>query len=331
VRCQRLRATAHSKSDTIGAARLEAQAFRQPALGALVLPGDVPARLEQVRAGISWSPIDMWRGEHLVAAADWECIAEGLRERLLEIVDQGERYGRAVALRRGIAAFDVALVQATRTLSESEERQRRGIDTLFETDALRSRVVAMRTEREQLRAEAAALEAAAPEVVAGPLAPLLDEYESASLEAERARSRERSLESWRADVRVGAVPWPKTDWFGALSVGWSTGAVAQAKEERRAVDGRARELSEAVDEIRHRLTVFETALRQSMPALEAELAVIREHLADLRHRVETTPPEDDYRKVIDASRLEIWAFEARAELVEALVATRRALLEGRPS
>jgi hypothetical protein len=330
-RCQRLLGVARSKADVLGSARLEAQAFRQPSVGFPTNPADVPERLEQVRAGISWSPVDRWRGARLVEAADWECIAEDARSRLLEILDQGDRYGRPSALRTALSNLDAAIPRADERLSEAAERQRRGIDTHFEVDALRSRIVALRSQREQWRGELAGLEVLGTIEAAGPLNPLLQVYEEASLSADRARSEERRLESWRTDLRVGAVPWPQPDWFGAVSLGWSSGAVAQAQHERRSVDGRARELAESKDELRYRLSTFEESLRRMQPALEAELTALREHAGHLRRRVAATPPEDEYRKVVDAMFIESMEVDARSLLLETLLSARRALLKGEGS
>ena len=166
---------------------------------------------------------------------------------------------------------------------------------------------------------------------AGPLNPLLQVYEEASLSADRARSEERRLESWRTDLRVGAVPWPQPDWFGAVSLGWSSGAVAQAQHERRSVDGRARELAESKDELRYRLSTFAESLRRMQPALEAELTALREHAGHLRRRVAATPPEDEYRKVVDAMFIELMEVDARSLLLETLLSARRALLKGEGS
>jgi hypothetical protein len=327
-RCQRLRSIAMSEAAVLGHARLELQGFRQPSIGLPVLPGDVPAQLEQIRTGVSWSPIDRWRGVRLVEAADWECVADDARARLMEVVDQGDRYGRAAGLRAALASIDPAIEKAVELLSRATERQRRGIDTLFELDALRSRLVALRLKREQWSGELAGLEAVGTSEAAVPLSPLLRTYEEASLAAERARSQERSLESWRADLRAGAVPWPRPDWFGTVSIAWSTGGPSQAAHERRAMEGRSRELAGSTEEVRHRVKTFEEAIRRTRSSLEAELSALRDHAVYLRGRLSSTPAEDDYRKLVDALSMESMEVDARAQLLESLLSTRRALLEG---
>ncbi len=330
ARCRRLRAEARSRAAVLGAPRLEAQAFRQPAAGDPGATGTMPSQGTQLRAGLGWSPIDRLKGGAVERAADADCEALAARDALAELLMTGSAFGEAGALRAQAGVLENGLAQTAPLLERARERLARRIDTLLDVDELESRVARLRTDWEGTKrrlSEYEAQGAAAGRAV--PMARLVTDYERAALAAAKARSDERRLDAWRVDLRAGAVPWPKADWFGMASVSWSIGAGEQARSERAALGARAEELEVARDEMRSRTARFAAVLREGLPALERELAVTREQCAVVRdRRALAGEGSDAMARLKDRYLLEAVGLEARTRYIETLVAARRAVLEG---
>jgi outer membrane protein TolC len=288
----------------------------------------LPSQGAQVRAGLAWSPIDRLKGEAIEQAAEAECDALSAREVLEEVLTQGTSFGETGALRVQSATLESGLTLAGPLLERSRERFAHGIDTLFDVDELESRVARLRSDLEGARRRLAELESQGTPEVAAPMSRLVADYERAAMASTKARSDERRLEAWRVDLRAGAVPWPKTDWFGMASVSWSLGAGAQARSERAVLGARAEELEGARDELRSRVARFSNAVRDGLPALERELSVTRDQWATIRARQALAGEGSDaMARFKDRYLLESVGVEARVRYLETLVAARRAVLE----
>jgi hypothetical protein len=329
ARCRRLLSEARSKADLLGAPRFEAQAFRQPVVGD---PGGAPAlpsQGAQVRAGVGWSPIDRLKAGLVVDAAEAGCAALEARDLLEGILEQGAGVGEEAALTAQAAVLESGLARADALLERARERQARRIDTLVDLDELEGRVARLRSDLEGVRRRLAERAVQGPATASVPITRLVSDYEQASLASAKAQSDERRLDAWRVDLRAGAVPWPKTDWFGMASVSWSLGAGDQARSEHAVLAARTEELETARDELRGRVGRFTAAVREGLPALERELAVVRERFVmNGERRRLAAEGSDAMARMQDRYVLDGLELEGRVRFLETLLAARRAVLGG---
>jgi hypothetical protein len=313
----------------LGAPRLEAQAFRQPSMGDPGTDGTAPSQGSQVRAGVAWSLVDRFKGDAVTRAAEAECEALEAREAVEEILSLGMAFGEAAALRVQRAVLEDGLARTAGLADRARERLVEHIDTLVDVDDLESRIDRLRSDLEVTRRRLSELESLGGPTAPRPVTRLVDDYERAAMQAAQARSDERRLDAWRVDLRAGAVPWPKTDWFGMASVSWSLGAGEQAKSERAALGARAEELAQSRDELRLRVSRFMAGLREGLPSLERELAVVHDEWSTVRTRQALADVGSDaLSRLKDRYLIEGVVLEARVRYLETLAAARRALLEG---
>jgi LmbE family N-acetylglucosaminyl deacetylase len=111
-------------------------------------------------------------------------------------------------------------------------------------------------------------------------------------------------------------------------VRWSLGAVEQVKAEREVAAERRVELSESHDELGVRAERFLRLLHSARTSLEAERVVLMDRMAQLRDRVARLPEREEFRHFREVAELDLVDLDARLAFVEALIASRRSILEG---
>jgi hypothetical protein len=300
--------------------------FRQPSVRAVPSEDGGP-EFSQFRVGMTWSPADRMRGIGLLDEAEAECLAGGLREELLGLVEQGMAYGRPAAHRGALEVLERELGRIGRSGEAARQRLERHVSTVPEVDAIESRVSHLLLGREDHRIQLAEVEGK-PELGAASLETLLQAYERASIQAEQARSRQRAWDAWRVELRGGAVAWPQTDWYASATARWSIGGLDQGRAEREVLAARVSDLSDSKDELRQRVVRFRTVLRDGLKALEMERAVIVDRAGMLRERMSRTPDREAFTHFREVASLDLIELEARQVYVESLISSRKKVLEG---
>lgn len=234
------RARAASDAALLTTPQLQLQGLRLPTGGALDDTTLGRAGI-QLRAGLSWSPVDLYRGVRTLQLGAARCATIAAERRAETALRVAPDRGLLAARRREAAFLDNARATWEAHVATTEERMRAGVVTFAQVQEVRGRALALERLRVQVDTEIAVLDARGKGASTdGPL--------TAARDAERARaaeedqtSRLRALDSWKLGVTGGVVPRDgPADYYGMVLVGVSTGVFFRNAYERdaaRAADG----------------------------------------------------------------------------------------------
>jgi hypothetical protein len=326
--CRRLEAEARSTAALLHAPELELQGLRLPAGGDVEDPGAGLGRELQARAALSMSPVDVWRGRHVVAAAEADCRRTLAADRIAELLRHGTVYGRAAALGAQVAFLDERLAVADALITEAEARLERRLTTAADVESLRGRRLRLFRKRSAARQELAVLQAERADQPAAPILAELARYEGAVIAMEDRRSRLRSLSAWDVDVRGGAAAGEEGgEWFGVVTFTYDLGQPWQRGAERRFLAARKDELRTADRELRGQLDRFRAGMKASVVELREELRLVEAELdgvtrrIDVLRRAESTSAHDQ----IAAAELERLDLESDSVFLRRLLSEREAV------
>lgn len=295
--CKQVRARAASQADALMAPRLTLQGIHFARGAELSDTFPVSGSGYQLRTGLSFSPLDYYRGRSVLRAGDADCERHEAAVALDDVLGHSHESARLAALLeqaeflrtraeewRGLAARAASrLSQRIITVVEFTSIQR-------SIDSLEHKLIQVEGEAEQLKARqlrgngmlpassplAAGAEArtAVPELAA--------RYHRETMRMEREASHQRQLESWRLQVTGGVVPQNPVDWYGTLELSVSLGALIQGEHERRYLEGRSEDLRYARDGVETRLAQFRAQLAAGLEQARRDLALIDHSLEVLR-------------------------------------------------
>lgn len=308
--CRALRAEASSSAAVLELPRVEAQGIRSPGAGDIDGTGSIPLEGMQARALVGWSAVGLMRGQSLRAGAAAECEKWRAAEEIEQVLRQGTSFGRVEALRAQIAALEAGLPRVRELVEEARVRLERSIITVLELDAIELRRLSLETTLGELRHELAMLETQERVEDASGLGDALARYERAAGEVEREQARRRRLNAWKLDVSAGAIPAPRQDWFGNVSVGWNFGGLSQTAEEARAKAAHEEARRSDTNELRPRAERFAASMQESARKLGEELVLIDRQIELHARRLADRPESDRLRQAL--ASLEVGEIELRA-------------------
>lgn len=321
ARCEALLAQARSTAAILRAPRVEASVLRSPTFVDAAGLGTAPEQGAQARAGLAFSPVGVLRGARVMETAEAECERLLAREAVEAVLRQGAAYGRNDALREQLAVLERGLPRVDELVEAARVRFERSLITVFEFDELRHRRLGVLTRLGELRQELALVEEAGVGAADG-IAAALSSYERSALAADEGRAALRKLDAWAVDMRGGATPYPQGDWYAAVSVGWSLGALFQGAAEADARRAGETALATDSDELRPRIERFRRAMRESAAALAAEQDAIDKRVALARERL--TADSDSGRQLLANLEVEMLELTARRSYIARLRAAREA-------
>ena len=309
------------------APRLVGQAIRIPSRADTTEEPTLGTDTVQLRASLTWSPLDLYRGVQVMRLADLRCERDASMTSLQEALAAGNRYGRAHALVQQIAHLEASLPAARALIARAEEQLAAGVATLLEVDQLRVRVHRLQRQLARARQELAILEIEEMDgVLARPLAGDVAKLERADVAMVRGESDLRKLDAWNVDIRAGAVP-DDSDWFAMLQVSYSLGDPWRRRAEARLVDAHKGALRDSRDGSRSRAARFVRTMRTSVVQLREELALVRrqlEILAAEQDSLEQTS-SDRAQSLVARITLDRFELEAEARFLETLIHVREAV------
>lgn len=279
--CEKVRARAASDAALLFAPTVQAQALKFPRT-ARVDTGPGAGRDYQVRAVVTWSPLDFYKGFRVLAVSEADCRAFTARMTLDELLRDGADYGRVGALRQEHTFLDARQAVWREIEARSEQRFAAHAVTLLEVNEVRARVGSLARRRELVRGEIELLEARGTPHVESAVERLVEQADALSMEFERQASHVRSLASWDVSVTGGVIPQEKpVDYFAMVQVGFNFGAFARNANERRYLDARSAELKKARYESREQLRRFREGVRAREATARRQLVLVEERLATL--------------------------------------------------
>jgi hypothetical protein len=320
--CRAAKARAHSEAYLLYSPRLSTQLLHVPRNGDYDGSNAFTESGYQVRASVSFSPLDVYRGTTTVDAAEASCERFMARDRLHETLRQGPSYGKAGALGAQIAYLEKQLPRVDAIVHEGERRLAEQIATVWQVDQLRQKQLQIRLQHARLRHEHRQLEERGlDEVGSTDLSTDLASYEASTMLMERHRSTLRRINPWRLGLRLGIVPDEETDWFGMVELSYNLGGIFQVGAERRYMEARREELRTAPGELQHEVDSFRRSQRLRAEELREELALLEGQLQILSRQAQQleqieTNEAHHYRALRELEQI---AVQARRVLVHRLL------------
>ncbi|MEO8177617.1 MAG: hypothetical protein ABI895_02185 [Deltaproteobacteria bacterium] len=296
--CKQARAKAASEADYLMTPRVTIQGIHF-ASGA-DLAGPITGKGYQLRTGLSFSPVDFYKGRGVLRAGDADCKRHEASivlddvlvhatevARLAALLEQGEFLRTRTEDWRGLAARAAArLSQRIITVVEFTSVQR-SIDTL------EHKLVQVEGDAEQLKARQLRVAGMLPTLgvlgsgqggneASAPVPDLASAYFRESMRFEREVSHVRQLDDWKLQITGGVVPQNPVDWYGTLELSFSLGALARGQHEQRYMEGRSEDLRYARDGVETRLAQFRAQTTATLEQARRDLGLVDHSLEVLR-------------------------------------------------
>jgi len=296
--CKQVRARAASDADYLMTPRVIVQGLHFPHGSELADSGPVLGSGYQLRTGLTFSPVDFYKGRGVVRAGDADCkrheasvaLDDALGHstesaRLSALLQQGEFLrGHAEDWRNISARAAARLSQRIITVVDFNSVQR-SIDTL------EHKLVQVAGEAEQLKARQLRVSGmlpsgkglgAAQAADTPPVPDLASEYFRQSMRYERETSGVRQMDDWKLQITGGVIPLYPVDWYGTVELSFSLGALVRGQHEERYIEGRSEDLRYARDGVETRLAQFRAQTSAALEQARRDLGLVDHSLEVLR-------------------------------------------------
>jgi hypothetical protein len=296
--CKQVRARAASDADYLMTPRVIVQGLHFPHGSELADSGPVLGSGYQLRTGLTFSPVDFYKGRGVVRAGDADCkrheagvaLDDALGHstesaRLSALLQQGEFLRGHTEDWRNISARAAArLSQRIITVVDFNSVQR-SIDTL------EHKLVQVEGEAEQLKARQLRVSGmlpsgkalgSAPAADTPPVPDLASEYFRQSMRYERETSGVRQMDDWKLQITGGVIPLYPVDWYGTVELSFSLGALVRGQHEERYIEGRSEDLRYARDGVETRLAQFRAQTSAALEQARRDLGLVDHSLEVLR-------------------------------------------------
>lgn len=320
--CRKVRARAVGDAALLFAPSVQGQAIRFPTQnGGAVDTGVTTGSGFQARAGLTWSPLDFYRGFRVLRAGDADCERGEAQITAQHLLRYGEDYGRLHALRKQAEFLEGRTAALSTIMQKNEERLESHVTSLLDANEVRARAAELSRKSVQARGEVARLEARGVDSYRGMLTSLLASLESSNTKYEKEVSHLRTLDGWDLRVSAGVIPQEKPDYYGYVQLGFNFGTFARNASESRYLDARTEELRKARYELRDQLERFREQVKVTSKQAKTEEAIVKaklDSLASARKALATSdsPNAPHALAVID---LELVGTEAEHVFLTALV------------
>jgi hypothetical protein len=324
--CRKVQARSASEAALLMSPELVVRGLRFPWDPTLALePTDGPGF--QVRAGLSFSPLDFYRGLRVLSLGEADCAAQASRQFIDELFERGEDGVRLAALQQEIAFLEAHRPEWQAILTTTEQRLAAKVVSLLDFDEIDRQAAELERRLNAGRGEARRLEARLPVEPPGSPSLLRQLYAERTLGFEREESHLRTLDAWEVGLTGGMAATERSlGWFGTVEVSFKPGAFVQWRHEDHYLEARADELKSARYEGEQRLLRREAEAQAAREQTERDLARVQKQLDTLdRTRVvlecSESPNSTHARDQLSLERLTVQADEVYLRaMLEALSA-----------
>ena len=281
--CRRVQARAASDAALLFAPSLEAQGVKFPASGT-VDAGVTTGSGYQFRAGISWSPLDAYKGTRVVRVGEADCARQEATVAAQELLERGLDLARYPAAKRQRDVLQARRASWEAIVAKADQRLAANITTLVETDDVRVRIAVLERISAQVEGDIERIEGTGIDAYRGTLGNLVKTIDSTTMRYEREISHLRTVDAWSVRVTAGYVPeafGAKSDVFGVVQVAYNVGGIWRNGAESRYLDARAEELKRSRTELQERLRVFRAHVKSAAKQAKRELATVEARTATL--------------------------------------------------
>jgi hypothetical protein len=285
--CQKVQARAHADSMLLFSPSAQLQGIKYPAgaPGVVAVGGSTSVDGYQVRGGLSWSPLDAYKGTQVLTLADKDCLQHSATVEVQNLLEQMNDIGRQQALEAEVAYFEAVTPRMNDIIAGMQKRLGIGTITITDVAAVQQVIAALQRKQAQSQGQLAMIHAkdyidnphSASDIVAR-----LQRY---SMEFEKQTSKVRMLDPWSIAMSGGVVP-PMAQgdgvaWFGMIQVGYNFGGLVRGKLEDRYMASRQSELQHARYELADEMRRLQDSIRAGVASSELEIATLDKRLAEL--------------------------------------------------
>jgi len=230
----------------------------------------------QARAGLSWSPTDLYRGIVLSRAARADCELHEVLEPLRAQVEQGGNPATLRALRAQRVYLESHRSEWQQILARSRDRLAAGLITVLDVEELRRLVGTLERKLEAVRGDEAALGATLYAEPSRSTSTLADAFVDRAVQLERESSHLAGVDAFRIGLTAGVIPAPNKPiaWFGVVEVSFSLGAVGKGSRADETAEAREWEVRTAKYELPARAARSRALMRAQAAKARSELQVI---------------------------------------------------------
>lgn len=277
--CRKVRARAQADAALLSMPKVGLRALRFP-FGTLAdegLPWNED-RSAQLRAFLSVSPIDIYRGAQIRSAADLDCVRYATEQGIAYFLAHGDQHVHAVALREKAAFLEQRTREADSYVAAAKERIQKGIITLSAFNEVLAAHEAL------VRALLTAKSAVRQQQVRNVTPPRLDieqsrrDFVRASMQLERQLSHIRSLDSWRVDLRGGILARDGVDYFAMAEISYSLGGPSHTSNEDRYLQARTDELQQAPGQLAYESSIATKQTQEKVDAAKSQIELLQRRL-----------------------------------------------------
>jgi hypothetical protein len=278
--CEKVRARASGDAALLMSPRLFVQGIKFPSNGQLDV-GVTAGAGYQMRTGLSFSPLDFYRGLGVLRVADADCEQHGAASAIQLLVTKGSLRARLNGL-RAQTAYLTAHREQWRDLSDkAATRLSERVITLAEFDSLRQYVDALEHKLVQAEGEANQLASTSSRLPQQPPGTLARQYSDRAMGFEEAQSDLRKLDAWQVQLTGGVIPIAPVDWYGVAEVSFNFGGFVRSHQERRYLQARSEEMRDASYEPESQLRDFRAQTTAAIDEARRDLAIVERDVAVL--------------------------------------------------
>jgi hypothetical protein len=305
--CRQVRARAASDADQLMTPRVMVQGIHFPRGSQQFDSGATTRNGYQVRTGLTFSPLDFYKGQGVLRIGDADCRRHEASQELDEVLGHATDTARLSALREQ-SQFLRTRTEDWRALgAKAAARLSQRIITVVEftnlqrsIDTLEHKLVAVEGEAGQLEARqlgatgtfpsaaasttgsTAPTRGTSPASAPAPVPALASQYYREAMRFEQEASKVRKLDDWKLQITGGVVPLEPVDWYGTLELSVSLGALVKGEHEQRYIESRSEDLRFARGGVETRLAQFRAQTAAALEQARRALGLVEHSLEILR-------------------------------------------------
>lgn len=277
--CDAVRARASGEAALLIAPRVFGTGLRFP------WPTEQPrtSRDYQLRIGISFSPLDAFRGVRLTDEGDADCEAHEARESVQRLLDQGTDGAELAAYEAQARVLESRQADWLALLDRAQRRFEARLITTLELDELHRKADALARKLSLAQGMVARFEARGAKRQIASLDRAASGYLDAEMKAEDSAVSVKNLDAWGLKLSGGLVPQPdgKVDWFASVEVSYSLGGPFGQGYENAYLRARRVELATARYELPARVQVLKADIDARISMSAHEFAILDRELSFL--------------------------------------------------
>jgi len=279
--CRKVKARAEADSLLLMTPKVVAQALRFPSSGRIGV-SDTTASDDSVelRAGLTYSPVDAWRGILLRRIGDADCRQHAAGSKIDEVLIEGTDRLQLAARRAELGYLTLHRSEWLALLDAANGELEAGLLTVTEVFELHRLTQSLERRLTDAELDVARLEVKIETPNASLPVPLGRNYLEQADEFEREGAALRRLDPWSFTITGGVVPLghDAPDWFGFAEVSYSLGSLARGSAESRYLEAQSDELRTAPHELPSKLAHFRKLVAADLANAKRALERVRSEL-----------------------------------------------------